>query len=712
MVDGLVGQDALPPRRSFRRFPPPARKSPPAKPGPRLDALDGLRTVAVFLVIFFHISSPGFAAGFIGVDVFFVLSGYLITAGLVKELYENGGLDLPGFWARRFRRLLPAAALTMATVLIVSATSGILYRQITLGTDVWWTALYLANWHFMGAGSYFSSDGQAPELLHTWSLAVEEQFYLGWPLLLTALAWAARRRLARRQRSGYLPEVTAAAQGRRTATYATFATLALIVISAALLATWYRLGLPNPAQAAADASVDRAYMGTDAKIFEPLLGALIALLLARAPFQALVDRLASALVWTSSVFAALLYLFMAGDQGPSAFYFQGGSLLITTAIALLIAGLARGGGGSLRSLLSWAPVAYLGRISYGLYLWHWPWVLWLECHEYFRPKYATLAIALTIACAAASYHLVELPIRSGALSRLFTPRRTFASSLAVIAALMVGASFAGGTPLTPAIRSILPTRPAGSTFMFVGDSVPSRLLPALAEAGAQQGLSAYSAARGGCSPLGVHQVLAPGDTSGEQCLQIPQIQTAGLREHPDFVVWWSRYEVADILDPATGRLLSPTDPASADAFWAAQEAAFRRALERLTSSHTKVIFIATEVPSAAMTSRCTPDQCHPFLRRLVERDDLRVKWNEWVSEFAAQNPDRLEVVEITDLACPGGTGPQTGHATGPADFGAALCSGTNAAGRQLRPDGSHYEVKEFGAELSGQLWRRIREAAR
>ena len=161
----------------------------------RLDSLDGLRTVAVGLVILFHVSVPRMSAGYLGVDIFFVLSGFLITSGLLRSAIKTGSIDLLGFYHRRAKRLLPAALLVILAVLAWTAFAEPEFRRGTIATDAWYTVFYLANWRLISSSSYFESDGTTSPLLHMWSLAVEEQFYLVWPLLLIAMLWVLGGRL-------------------------------------------------------------------------------------------------------------------------------------------------------------------------------------------------------------------------------------------------------------------------------------------------------------------------------------------------------------------------------------------------------------------------------------------------------------------------------------------------------------------------------------
>ena len=205
-------------------------------------SLDGLRTIAVGLVIAFHLSVPGAGLGCAGVAVFFVQPGPPTTAGLFRDVASHGRPRYGRFWQRRFRRLLPAAALALLAVLVYASFFVPLYRRVDLTWDVVWTSLYLGNWHFMGANSYFSSDGTPSPLLHMWSLAVEEQFYFAWPLLIGGGAYVAKG-------MGVWTGTR-----RRTAAVLAGVTAALIAASAILLALLFDPAAP-----------DRAYMGTDAK---------------------------------------------------------------------------------------------------------------------------------------------------------------------------------------------------------------------------------------------------------------------------------------------------------------------------------------------------------------------------------------------------------------------------------------------------------------
>jgi len=341
-----------------------------------------VRTIAVFLVIAFHLKVPHMAMGFAGVDVFFVLSGYLITAGLLRDTLRHGHPRYASFWERRFKRLLPAATLVLLAVLLHASLFEPLFRRPALSADVTWTAVYLANWHFMGANSYFSSDGRPSPLLHMWSLAVEEQFYFAWPLIIGLVALVVRR--ARRD-------------GRVARVLGVVAALS-VVASTVLLAVLHH---PDAA--------DRAYMGTDTKAFEPLLGALLAIVVTHPTVRRVGATHHRLLVGIGGVLALAVTPFLAG---PSQFYFRGGALALSVGVAFVIGGLVLSSAPTAVSrVLSWGPIAYLGQISYGLYLWHWPFIVFARVLWPDTAWAPLLGAVLSIAPAAASYLWLEQPLR-------------------------------------------------------------------------------------------------------------------------------------------------------------------------------------------------------------------------------------------------------------------------------------------------------------
>lgn len=399
--------------------------------------LDGLRAVAVYLVVAFHAGIGRMAGGFIGVDVFFVLSGYLVTGILLKDLDSTGRIRLARFYARRARRLLPAAAVTLVGTAVVFAAIGSASEVTEVRDAVRAAALYFANWHFISRSTdYFAADVESNPLLHFWSLAVEEQFYLLWPVALWALHRIAGRAGVR----------------ARTALRTAVAVLALCSAVAAL-----RVG---------GADLPRAYYGTDTRAHQLLAGALLALspgLVARARRLTVGGRDVSA-VWPYASLAAMVGILVLATSHLAAEPIERG-LATTVLVVLLLTTLEAANGGVARRLLALQPVVYLGKVSYGTYLWHWP-VIVVLTHELDLSPRAMLAAALPVATglASLSYHLLELPVREAPSLDRWRPV-TLASGLALslLVGLVVGPTTLDGEP--PSVR---PVEVAGSSAARAG----------------------------------------------------------------------------------------------------------------------------------------------------------------------------------------------------------------------------------------------------
>jgi peptidoglycan/LPS O-acetylase OafA/YrhL len=344
-------------------------------------ALDGVRGLAVAAVFLFHAGVSRAPGGMFGVDAFFVLSGYLITGLLLAEHDTNDRLRLARFWGRRARRLLPAMLVMLVTVVLlwrVTAPSG----QLTgLRGDALSTLGYVANWHFVWTGQgYFAQTAASSPLLHMWSLAVEEQFYLVWPLLLFLLL---------RWRPGVA--------GTRL--------VRAVAVGGALAAT-----LSTAIQAMAGANVSRLYYGTDTRAAMLLVGAALATVL---PLNGPRVRMSRALLVVGVVSLVALATLVMTVGGESAWLYRGGFLLVAVLTAGLLAGAVGAPGGPLAVGLGVWPLRSLGRISYAVYLWHFPVVLYLTHARTGLPGLPLLSLRalVTIALATASWVLVESPVR-------------------------------------------------------------------------------------------------------------------------------------------------------------------------------------------------------------------------------------------------------------------------------------------------------------
>jgi len=394
----------------------------PYRPG-----LDGLRALAVAGVVLYHAGVSWMPGGFLGVDVFFVLSGYLITSLLLAERHRKGRVGFKAFWMRRARRLLPAVLLVVFVCLLAASTIARDDLARTRG-DALASLVYLTNWHLIAAShSYFNAFGRPSLLQHLWSLAVEEQFYLFWPLLLM----------------GSLKLL-----GRR---YTVVLTVLLALASTALM--W---GLYDPNQ-----DPSRVYYGTDTRAATLLVGALLAFAWPLGGFRDEVSRRAARVldgVGCVALLAVLALFVRVQDYDP--WLYRGGFLLVALCTAVLIAVVVHPAS-FLGRALGTRMLRWIGVRSYGIYLWHWP-VMMLSrpgIDVPWRGTFVVLAqIAVTVGLAALSYRYVEMPVRGGSAQRRLrawldghTPRerlRWTAGSLAglvLVLGLTLGLPAPGGT---------------------------------------------------------------------------------------------------------------------------------------------------------------------------------------------------------------------------------------------------------------------------
>ncbi len=362
-----------------------AADSPPAPKATvgRMPGLDGLRALAVAAVVVYHFDPSWLPGGFFGVDVFFVISGFLITGIVVREWQRTGRIGLQAFWGRRARRLLPAVVTVLGVVVLVSAVFAP-DALVQLRTDVPAALFYVTNWWFIfHRVSYFEASGRPPLLLHLWSLAIEEQFYVVWPLILALV----------------LPRVR---HLRRIA----MGTAAAALASTALMAALYQPNGTDPS---------RVYFGTDTHAQGLLIGCTLALVLPRRGPAGL-----RSLSWPRRLdglgvagLAALGWLVLHLDDHQSATY-RGGFLVVDLAAAAVV--VAASSGTLTGRGLACRPLRWVGTRSYAIYLWHWP------VQQLMRARtdvalsgigLFALQTALILLAAEASYRCVEEPFRSG-----------------------------------------------------------------------------------------------------------------------------------------------------------------------------------------------------------------------------------------------------------------------------------------------------------
>jgi peptidoglycan/LPS O-acetylase OafA/YrhL len=382
---------------------------------PHIRALDGLRGAAVLLVVLSHMAPDVAPGGFLGVDLFFVLSGFLITSLLVGEWETTGGIALGRFWVRRARRLVPALLLVLAAVLLVGLLTGTDAERHRLGLDGLSSLFYVANWRFIESGQSYVMQFVVAEpsaLRHMWSLAIEEQFYLVWPLVVVVVGLVARR----------------VAQPGGRALRAVLAVTCTVLGLASVVWMWVEAG--------GGASLDRLYYGTDSRAFVILAGALVgAVCVGRPQLRGLLRPLA--IGFGSVAGLALVVATVTAETGDRWLY-RGGFAAIALVLVLLLLGASQDGPNPLGWLLRLRPLVGLGLISYGVYLWHWPMVVWLTPDRTGVDGVALFALraGLTLAVSLLSYRFLEQPIRRRGLAGLGRARPVVVG--ASVAALAAG----------------------------------------------------------------------------------------------------------------------------------------------------------------------------------------------------------------------------------------------------------------------------------
>jgi peptidoglycan/LPS O-acetylase OafA/YrhL len=426
-------------------------------------ALDGLRGLAVAGVLVFH--GGHLTGGYLGVDLFFVLSGFLITTILVEEHRRSGRIDLRSFWVRRLRRLMPALLALVPVVAVYARAFAAPAELAAIRSDALATLGYVANWRaILARRSYWDMFAAPSPLEHTWSLAIEEQFYVVWPLLVVLVLRFAR--------------------GRVRALLAVSAVLALA--SAAAMATLYEEG-----------HTMRVYLGTDTRGAAILIGAALAasgLARADAPPVRLLDG-------AGAIALALLGAAWWWLDGQSELLYRGGFWITELAAAVLIACCVRQRGGLVARLLSLRPLRALGVVSYGVYLWHWPIYVLLTEERTGASGAALLALRLgvTALVAIASYRWLEQPIRERGIRAARAVVIVPSAALLAIAIVLVSTRASATAPELPDE----PAAPAGKAAAQptpaarAGRDVPSGWIPPASEL-----------------PPGTLRVLVVGDSVG------------------------------------------------------------------------------------------------------------------------------------------------------------------------------------------------------
>jgi peptidoglycan/LPS O-acetylase OafA/YrhL len=406
---------------------------------PYLPGLDGMRAIAVVAVMVYHANPDWLPGGYLGVEVFFVISGYLITLLLISEKERTSTVDMRQFWIRRARRLLPALFTMMIALTIWTA----LFERDALGKlrgDVIAAFFYVSNWYQIWTGAGYTASNDFAPLRHLWSLAVEEQFYLIWPVVMFALLRGGSRRIADVSR------------------YLVLAALAIAVVTAVL----YHPGPIGTPEVTPEAywtifgreisKVDALYLSTITRASGLLLGAAFAMVwrpvaLMRGPLRTkgrLLDGVA--LVGFVALAAMVWSMYLLDPDGANAWLFRGGFILCGVATLMMIAAVTHERAATSR-VLSIPVLLWIGTRSYGLYLYHWPIYQiirdiagnHLKVHEF------VFALIATGIVTEASYRYIETPIRRGTLRASFDRVRRSPVAGPRTALLGVGALLAGLT---------------------------------------------------------------------------------------------------------------------------------------------------------------------------------------------------------------------------------------------------------------------------
>lgn len=410
-----------------------------------MPGLDGLRALAVFAVIAYHLGVTWAPGGLLGVNLFFVLSGYLITDILLTQREASGSIGLKNFWLRRIRRLLPAL-FVMLTAVMLWVVLFAPERLAALKQEAMAAVFYISNWYLIfHEVSYFESFGPPSPLGHLWSLAIEEQFYLFWPLLL-GLGF---RRLKRRK-------------------WMIAGTIAIALISAAAMALIYIPG-HDPS---------RVYYGTDTRAFALLFGAVLAMVWPGRKLSGDLSgtgRLALDAAGFIGLLIVLWMIFKTNQYQP--FLYQSGLVLFSAAATCLVAVLAHPAS-RLAKVFAWRPLRLLGKWSYGIYLWHYP-VILLSTPPVNTGGPDLLRsfwqIAISVILAALSYHLIEEPIRYGRLKPLILSARVSVSMLLIFGIMFVAAN----EGVQVLAKDLTKEPPAGGHIQVIGEQtgIPQEQAP-------------------------------------------------------------------------------------------------------------------------------------------------------------------------------------------------------------------------------------------
>ena len=606
----------------------------------RIRALDGLRAVALLIIMGYHFGVGWLQGGFFSLDIFYVLSGYLITGLLLDEYGKRHRVKLSAFWLRRARRLLPALLIVLVavTVMVRFAEPAGLYPGLRM--DALSALFYFSNWWQIAAsGNYFVATGAVSPLTHTWSLAVEEQFYLIWPLIVLIVMGLSRT----------------VARGVR-------ALLVLSVVGAVASAHEMAL-LFNPS-----ANITRLYFGTDTHAQSILVGAALACVMTTVQMRRGAEGMAPS-AHSHMLRRVLVLMGMAGfvgtlsltyfQNGTSWFDYRGGFMLSAVSAAAIIIGAACVPGGPIAAVLSLRPLVWLGTISYGAYLWHYPVSIYLDAARTGLSGLALLTVrfASTILLATLSFYLVERPVMIGTFWRSVKAGIPAVSLLAGTVAIVLAGSTSDALA-TPSV-AVLPNRPAQPgrntvPILLVGDSTALTLGFSLAyiPEEAKYGANVIDVGNEGCGVAEGRFVEVNGTTravTGACNSESPaDAQWPALLQHdlsqyrPRVVVLLAGYwEVFDRTDPA-GQVTNITQPSYAGYV----EDQLRRFVAIASSAGRHVVMMtapyydASELPNGKSPPQDDPTRVNDY--------------NDLVRDVALDNPHTVTLVRLNHIVSPNG----------------------------------------------------------
>lgn len=584
--------------------------------------LEGLRGLAVVAVLFFHGGFEWAKGGFLGVSTFFTLSGYLITANVLRSSLSEGGMDLRSFWLRRFRRLMPAALAAILLAAIYTILAGDpLQRQNFLG-DATSSLFYVANWHLIFSGqAYADLFAQPSALLHFWSLAIEEQFYLFFPLI--AFVGLVRFRWNRFQFGA-----------------------AMVVLFLVSLVCTFGLGLSNNA----------IYLGTVTRMGEILVGSLLAVALTEVRTRSVAeDRITIGPVLAGlGLFGLIVSVvaYITVDQNAQWLYSGGLTLFSLVSLALILGAMTPIG--PVRLLLASVPLRRLGLISYGIYLYHWPIFLWLSPTNtglsdgvLFVPR-----VAISIGLAYLSYRFLETPIRTGGRILDLPPVRTAGVAIACLLGISLLITSTAPPPTLDfasdeeslnretAEVSVdsFGSRPVMAVF---GDSTMISIYKGLARTSSKGGplKTRGGAAKLGCGLVGSMEIQRKSETPhlpAEECdwKRIWSDYYAGAVSPPQIcAVSFGPWDVSKHRFPGSNEWLHPGDGEYDEVL----EAEVLESSDFLVNRGCRVVWI-TSVPTAAGKAGANAE--------LASHPEWQTSMNETVKRAAAKRKGTVGVVDF------------------------------------------------------------------